>query len=133
MSTPVPFLIGPSRDLLTGAYTDREAVSVVVPRPFDIRHQWRQDTGRDIGGLMTRGTFEGMDWVYGATSNAVVEAFGDIYNPSYPFVWVHFLDSYTGTGWWYEGVMLPPHIERGAGMTITSFIVPFRRLVRQET
>lgn len=125
--------IGKSRNDLTGERHLPTGTETVVPRPFDIRHIWRQMTGRDIGGNLTLGDFEGMDWIYGATNAAaVLDIFNSIYDPLYPMVWVLFYDPYSNAAHWYEATMYEPHIERGAGNTATTIIVSFRGMVRYE-
>ncbi len=91
---------------------------------------WRQSTGRDIGGVYTIGDLEGMDWIYGATGDTVITELFALYDELNPYVWVQILDPYYDDAWQYEAVMLEPHIERGAGTTITGLVLPFRHLIR---
>lgn len=125
----IDFYIGKSRDDSTGVPTAVAGTS--VPRPFDIRHMWRQTTGRDIGGVYTLGDLEGMDWVYGATGD-ILTTLLSVYDELNPYVWVQILDPYEDGAWQYEAVMLEPHIERGAGSVLTSVVVPFRHMIRVE-
>ncbi len=124
----IPFMIGKSRNDGTGTLIV-PPYGTEVPRPFDVRHIWRPNTGRDIGGQITVGNLEGMDWVYGQTGN-IVATFYNLYDPRYPRVWVSLLDPYLSDLYWYEATMLEPHVERGAGRTIQSMIVGFRGMTR---
>lgn len=130
----ITFFIGKSRDDATGVPT--LVAGTTVARPFDIRHIWRQTTGRDIGGVYTIGDLEGMDWIYGATSDSIVSVLLATLTPLYdelnPYVWVQILDPYANAAWQYEAVMMEPHVERGAGSTITGFVLPFRHMLRVE-
>lgn len=126
----IDFFIGKSRNDTTGV--PNAVAGTSVPRPFDIRHLWRQTTGRDVGGIYTIGDLEGMDWVYGVTSDYPVTSLFALYDELNPYVWVQILDPYENAAWQYEAVMLEPHVERGVGNTITGLVLPFRHLIRVE-
>lgn len=103
---------------------------VDVPRPFDIRNNWKPPTGRSTGGYQTLANFDSMDWLYGATSDGNYLALLAAYNPVDPRVWVYVYDPETNDGAWWSAVMLEPHVERSAGSTISSVIVSFRHMQR---
>ena len=105
---------------------------VVVPRPFDVRHIWRMPTGRTVGGWPSLSTYDGMDWIYGACNQLNYQALRNAFQPSDSRVWVHIYDPDRNTGTWYQGTMSEPHVERGAGTTITSVVVSFRSLIVYE-
>jgi hypothetical protein len=131
MTLSVQTYIGKSRNDITGALVLPPSGSE-VPRPFDIRHIWRQPTGRDTGGILTLATLEGMDWIYNQTRDTVIQTLMNQYDRLNPRVWVYILDPYSNAGAWYEASMFEPHVERGAGNTVTSVIVSFRAMTRYE-
>ncbi len=120
----VDFQIGPLYDEY-GAYITTPA-GTSIPRPFDIRHINRQPLGRSIGGLHPKTLYPGFDLVYEATGNELAKAIRARYSPIFPRVWIYILDHKEGIGKWFSATMLEPHVARGAGSTIASFVVPFR-------
>jgi len=100
----------------------------LVPSPFSQRHFWKPELGRTIGGNTIRGTLVGIDWIYGATSDRVVQILRDCYDPNIPQVWIQFYDAYIDNPRWYSAMMQEPHVERGAGGTISVCFISFRKL-----
>jgi len=125
----IEFKLGPSR-IAPYRPADRVApTGTVVPRPFDIRHVWRQNAGRSTGGGFALTNFDAMDWTYSIGGEALYQHLMAQYAPQAPWVWAQIYDAYTDGPAWFEAVMLEPKVSRGAGSLVHTLVVSFIQVV----
>jgi hypothetical protein len=121
----IDFRIGPAR-VAPFRTVDRVApAGISVPRPFDIRHSWRQLAGRSTGGGYALTDFDAMDWTYAIGVTGLYQKLISCYVPTAPWVWVQMHSPYSDTEAWFEAVMLEPKVARGAGNTVNNIVVSF--------
>jgi hypothetical protein len=103
-----------------------------VPRPFDIKHSWRQHSGRSTGGAYDLSNYERMDWIYTVGVTALYQRLMNRYTPVNPWVWIFFPSLWSTEGSWVEAAMQEPHIERSGAIVVQNLVISFHHLSRYE-